>query len=159
MADSFREHVLRSIGREAAENSENKGFVTTTVPIKDVIDEICSSSIVDTMKKSLDGLYDRQEFRGCVESIIMRARHTAVDEPRRVALVHSEISEVLEAIRVGNPPSAKIPEFSSVEEELADAVIRICEWAYTYNYRLGEAIAAKMKYNETRPKQHGGKAF
>ena len=76
-----------------------------------------------------------------------------------IALIHSELSEVLEALREGNPPSEKIPEFSGAEEELADTVIRIMDMAAARNYRLGEAIEAKIAYNLTREHRHGGKAF
>jgi NTP pyrophosphatase (non-canonical NTP hydrolase) len=68
------------------------------------------------------------------------------------------LSEALEGIRHGNPPSEKTPGFSQVEEELADCVIRILDMAYAMEYNLGNAILAKMAYNETRPFKHN-KAF
>lgn len=76
-----------------------------------------------------------------------------------IALIHSELSEALEALRDGNGPSTKIPGFSSIEEELADAVIRIMDFAEVRGLRLAEAIEAKTLYNKTRPYRHGGKAF
>ena len=36
-----------------------------------------------------------------------------------LALIHAEVSEVLEALRHGNPPDDKIPSFSGAEAELA----------------------------------------
>ena len=36
-----------------------------------------------------------------------------------IALIHAELSELLEGIRDGNMPSDKIPEFSQAEEEAA----------------------------------------
>jgi NTP pyrophosphatase (non-canonical NTP hydrolase) len=72
------------------------------------------------------------------------------------ALVHSELSEYLKATRRRvAQPSEKIPDFSEEEEELADAMIRILDAAGGYDYRLGDAILAKLKYNASRPHKHG----
>lgn len=83
------------------------------------------------------------------------------DEPddRLIVLMHAELSEAIEALRHGNPPSDHIPEFSGVEEELADVVIRIFDMAGRHQYRVAEAIVAKMAFNQTRGYKHGGKKF
>lgn len=75
-----------------------------------------------------------------------------------LALIHSEISEALEAIRAGNPPDDKLPQFTGAEVELADAVIRIMDMALARQWRVAEAIEAKMAFNKTRAFKHG-KAF
>lgn len=72
-----------------------------------------------------------------------------------IALIHSELSELLEGLRKGNPPSDKIPEFSQAEEEAADVVIRLFDLAGGSKWRLAEAIVAKMAYNVNRPYKHG----
>lgn len=72
-----------------------------------------------------------------------------------IALIHSELSEALEGLRKGNPPDKHCPEFSSVEVELADAVIRILDMSAARGYRIADAIKAKMNYNEGRPHKHG----
>lgn len=74
-----------------------------------------------------------------------------------IALMHSELSEALEYDRKGNGQSDHIPEFTGVEEELADVVIRIFDYCGRKNLRLGEAVIAKMKFNESRPYKHGKK--
>lgn len=75
-----------------------------------------------------------------------------------IALMHSELSETLEALRHGNPASIKAPEFSAVEEELADVVIRVMDMAAGRGWNVAGAIIAKMEYNASREKMHG-KAF
>jgi|SRR6478752_3293965 len=74
-----------------------------------------------------------------------------------IALEHAELSEVVEALRKGNPPSEKTPQFSLAEEECADVIIRMLDRAHKNNYNLGGAILAKMEYNKSRPYRHGNK--
>lgn len=76
-----------------------------------------------------------------------------------IALIHSELSEALEYDRKGDGKSSHIPEFTGVEEELADAILRIMHLASMRNLRVAEAVTAKMAFNATRPPKHGGKAY
>jgi len=80
-------------------------------------------------------------------------------DAQAVALMHSELSEALEAMRAGNPPDDKIPEFSGASAELADVIIRIMDFSEARGLNVGEAIKAKMEFNATRSYKHGGKRF
>lgn len=66
-----------------------------------------------------------------------------------IALMHSELSEALEADRK-DLMDDKLPHRRGVEVELADAVIRIMDTAAGLGLDLGGAIAEKLNYNATR---------
>lgn len=73
----------------------------------------------------------------------------------KIALMHSELSEALEAERSGNPRSKHIKGFSVIEEEFADVIIRILDCADAWGLDMDEAVKAKMIYNEERSYKHG----
>lgn len=82
-----------------------------------------------------------------------------------IALIHSEISEAMEGGRKDKPDD-HLPQFTSVEVELTDALVRIFDLAGGMNLRLGEAFVAKFLYNSERQdhkienrEAEGGKQF
>jgi len=91
--------------------------------------------------------------------------------PTRLMLTVSELSEALEADRKGkwfNPTDypifpAKYPSKidyekyikGTVEEEIADALIRIFDLAGSCEIDLEWFVNAKMEYNKTREYKHG----
>lgn len=81
--------------------------------------------------------------------------HRSVGEA--MMLMVTELSEAMEAWRDGDPESSKIPGYSQVEEELADTLIRILDFAGGHGLDLEGAVHAKMRFNESRPYRHGKK--
>ena len=81
-------------------------------------------------------------------------------EPRNegeiIALIHSELSEGLEALRTDTMDD-KIPSYKGIVAELADAVIRIMDYAEGYEYDVAGAIMLKIKMNKNRKHKHGKK--
>lgn len=75
----------------------------------------------------------------------------------KIALMHSELSEMLEGVRKPTPDS-HCPEFSSEAVEAADLLIRLLDYCMAFHIPLTSATIAKMQYNSTRPFKHG-KAF
>lgn len=68
-----------------------------------------------------------------------------------LALIHSEVSEALEADRIGDA--------DHFSEELADVCIRVFDLCGHKNIDLGAAIIKKMEKNKSRPYRHGGKLY
>jgi|SRR3989338_867615 len=67
-----------------------------------------------------------------------------------IALMHSELSEGLEAMRSHASKEA-------VAEELADCCIRIFDYCGAREIDLQNSLLKKIAYNKTRPYRHGKK--
>lgn len=74
----------------------------------------------------------------------------------RIALIHSEVSELLEGVRKPGP-SDHCPELSLEEEELADVVYRCFDYAGREGIDLCRALRLKFDFNASRPYKHGKK--
>jgi NTP pyrophosphatase (non-canonical NTP hydrolase) len=69
--------------------------------------------------------------------------------PEKLALIHSEVSEALEAYRNHD--------MENFAEELADVMIRTMDLAQAYGIDIHEEVVVKHIKNMERPKMHGGK--
>lgn len=69
--------------------------------------------------------------------------------PELLCLIHSEVSEALEAYRNNNT--------ENLREELADIVIRVFDMAEGFGFDIEKAIIKKHKINMERPYRHGNK--
>lgn len=80
----------------------------------------------------------------------------------RLANIHAEISEAWECYRNGNPLDDHWCDLETGKPEgfpveLADAVIRIFDYAEFVGIDIEEYMEMKHCYNETREHRHGGK--
>jgi len=124
---------------ESKDNSQNSDMVFC-----DMLRQLCKDACEDEARRGF-----HQD----------RALNIKRHDASLLALVHSEVSEALEAMRVGDPPGPDkhTPEFNCLEAELADVVLRTMVLAHLKGVRLGEAMLAKMEYNRSREPMHGGK--
>ena len=76
------------------------------------------------------------------------------DTPRALALIHSEVSEALEADRKAED------HFHEFAEELADIVIRVLDLAQYRSINIALEIRDKMEKNRAGPERHNsGKKY
>lgn len=93
----------------------------------------------------------------------MTPRHLLSYKAEKIALMHSELSECLEALRTktedGSPlMDNHVPSLTGEAAELADTMIRIFHYCGEFGIDIGEAIRLKHEFNLTRPYRHGKNA-
>lgn len=71
---------------------------------------------------------------------------------QKIALIMSECTEALEAMRKDNYGLEKKDTF---EDEIADVFIRLFDLCGELNIDIEKQIAWKLKHNESRPNLHG----
>ena len=108
---------------------------------------------------------DLDTLQSLAEECRIRTRFGKALVAEKLVLIHSEISEAMEAARK-NLKDDNLPHRSGVEVELADAVIRILDLAGALQLDLAGAIQDKLAYNAVRldhkvenRKAEGGKSY
>lgn len=141
--DKFQ--ALNELAREVYKNAVDHGFYDAELEMNDVVSGDLDKSIA--------------------------LQHFVFGQ--RIALIHSELSEALEADRnsryarnVGTVKIALERNTSyesvfraaikdSVEDEIADALIRILDLCAARNIDIGTHVRLKMAYNSGRSRKHG----
>lgn len=90
---------------------------------------------------------------------------TKLYKATKIALIHSELSEMLEGVRKGTMDS-HLPHLSAESVEGADTLIRLMDYFGRERLDIARAVDEKLKYNATRADHkpevraaEGGKKF
>ena len=75
----------------------------------------------------------------------IKTEDVTINVPTALCLIHSEVSEALEAYRHGQ----------EIGEELADIVIRVFHLSQVMKIDIEKEILLKMEKNRSRPYKHG----
>lgn len=123
---------------------------------------------IDEMRSNINYLVDQ-----CFQASYKAGWHTDLttgklkdrNRAEMLMLMVSEISEAMEGERKGLMDT-HLPHRPMPEVELADLLIRLCDYAGRWGYDLGGAVVEKMQYNSNREDhkpenrvKEGGKKF
>lgn len=109
-----------------------------------------------------------QLAKAAYDNALMKGFHDGEDCPpdnrtvaEKLALIHSEVSEALECVRVGEMKTMYRAEDGKPEgffPELADILIRVFDLAGSFPQgakELAKCVDSKMKFNTGRSYKHG----
>jgi len=111
------------------------------------------------MRKKQEKQKKQKKKQGKLNSLIDKCHRIAKEkgwwdsernDGELIALMHSELSEALEAMRNHGTKD-------NIAEELADCCIRIFDYCGARNIDLEKTILKKTEYNKTRSYRHGKK--
>lgn len=102
-----------------------------------------------------NGILDKMIDHGWSTAWLQQTKQAFINQ--RLTLIIAEAIEAFEDMRKGKTHSEHIPDYTCLEEELADIVIRVMDTAKGYDLDLSGAILAKMEYNSQREYLHGKK--
>lgn len=131
--------VLNTLAERCYTTARNKGFWEDEDKILRTLDDI----------QSTDFKVDKDQYEKQKKRIVQ------LFNSEKIALEHSELSERLEILRKDpGKMDEHCPKFLNIEIECADLIIRCLDFCGRRNLRIGEALIAKMTYNESRPYKH-----
>jgi NTP pyrophosphatase (non-canonical NTP hydrolase) len=145
-------HSLEDLIEQSGENAEAKGFHDDGNKLRTVLDLLPDGGEAVLHIDTEDGIkYVALDFD-------FWKRMYAAYKGNRQFLIVSEVVEALDEVRNDKPSIYEVdgkPEGSAVE--LADALIRIGDYAWEFKEPVVEAIDTKAAYNAKRERMHGGK--
>jgi NTP pyrophosphatase (non-canonical NTP hydrolase) len=168
------------LARRVREADERRTNDETDPEVVKLAEESASVGTIASFTIGQDGAMDRAAkdaviwgFTALAQSVSNTAHSHGWWESNRnfgemIALMHSELSEALEAWRDGDDITEVSYEAGGddhhgphkpvgVASEFADVIIRILDTCQTLNIPIAQALIEKAEYNISRPYRHGGK--
>jgi NTP pyrophosphatase (non-canonical NTP hydrolase) len=168
------------LARRVREADERRTNDETDPEVVKLAEESASVGTIASFTIGQDGAMDRAAedaviwgFTALAQSVSKTAHSHGWWETDRnfgemIALMHSELSEALEAWRDGDDVRTVSYEAGGddhhgphkpvgVASEFADVIIRILDTCQTLNIPITQALVEKAEYNISRPYRHGGK--
>lgn len=124
-------------------------------PDETIVSEMDFEELRKGINKGIEIAHNNAVDKGFWDGVGLSPKHILYERAAFLMLMVSELGEACEAQRKNITKSEHIPEFTGEEEELADCIIRILDYAGSYHLRLADAMIAKMQFNATRPRKHG----
>lgn len=122
-----------------------------SLSLTDLAYTIHEANVVKGFWNTEDAILDNKLLTGDEKTSLLKA-FTA----QRIALMHSELSEALEADRK-DLMDDKLPQYKGLDVELVDTLIRILDYCGRHCVAVDEILEAKLAYNAERPYLHGKK--
>ena len=121
-------------------NAKSKGFYDTLGRIQDILEGSAAEGYI-----SLE------------EAAKLNTELLTIWRLSRIALIMSELGEAVEAVR--KPAlTGHIEGLSLFDEEMADVIIRMADFAGSEEIDMNRAVALKMEFNSKRERMHGKQA-
>ena len=152
-ADKFRVYWVDSMGgsdgnKEFDSLDELKHWVNTDHYPHKMQPYVKPTTLADAVNMLVDACHGASVKGGWWHDI-------ATGEPLQrnklemIALIHSEVSEAVEGVRKGINDD-HLPQYPMEDVEMADALIRICEYIGGHKLQTADALVDKLTYNANR---------
>lgn len=140
----------------------DKGFYESFYRVRDLLVNKAKGAYIQ-WQWAINNIYTTQKENDNFELLYKEAQSDLLQYTtnfllKQKCLMHEEMAESSSALRENDKADDKIPEYGGDATELADAIIRILDYAGFRGIDVAGALMAKMAYNLTRPKMHGKNA-
>jgi NTP pyrophosphatase (non-canonical NTP hydrolase) len=119
-----------------------------------MINELCEQAHAAAVDK---GFYERERELPELLMLVVSELAEAMEADRNSFWYEGDIKEMVSSLSTFSPYDFKDEVKDSVQDEIADAFIRLFDLCGRFHIDIDSHIKAKMLYNRTRPPKHDKK--